>query len=568
MASPLLTATASEPGVLSRTAGSPVLLVLCSAGSLVTEAPRRLPEGLTCIGRVPAPAAGIYLPQDERLSRLHSTLCRDGDEVLIEDKDSKNGTFVNGERVERRLLRDGDLIRVGGSFFLLRHLPPDQDGQEALSGALLGTAPTLCALRRQLRLLAPASVSVLILGESGTGKELAARELHRLSGRTGPFLPLGCGALPDGDNGLPERQLFGDQTQQGLLRTAQGGTLFLDEITTLSPALQARLLRVVEERAVLPLGAEAQVPVDVRVLASTNRDPDEAVRSGALRGDLYARLAQLRLIMSPLRERREDILPLLQHAAGPLPPLSSALVEALLLHPWKYNVRELFAMAAELRLRGAGAAQWDLDLLPGRLLSAERPRESAPAPPPRPRRATPAGVPVLQIHDETVTILYQGASYHLKNSDGFRYLAYLIEHPGVEVRAVDLFASLRGGAQEDPRPAGHAGQLLDRQAKEAYRRRIEDLREVVEEATAHGDRERAARAQRELDALAQELARAVGLGGRDRRAADQAERTRVTVTQRIRGAIKKVEEACPLLGHHLSTCVRTGSYCVYQPPPR
>jgi transcriptional regulator with PAS, ATPase and Fis domain len=213
---------------------------------------------------------------------------------------------------------------------------------------------------------------VLLLGESGAGKEVAARALHRLSGRSGPFVPVNCGALSES---LAESLLFGHvagaftgaRAQPGFFRAAQGGTLFLDEIGELPPALQPKLLRALEERAVVPVGATAAVPCDVRLLAATNRDLQQAVRHKEFRGDLYARLAEIVLGVPPLRERREDVLMLLLCAYGPPAPLlTSRLVDALLRYAWPFNVREVFKLATQLRVCGA-EPPLDLDLVADRL---------------------------------------------------------------------------------------------------------------------------------------------------------------------------------------------------------
>ena len=157
--------------------------------------------------------------------------------------------------------------------------------------------------------LAGSRSTILIVGESGSGKELVARAIHHLASPHAPFVALNCAALP---KDLIESELFGyvkgafsgaGQDQLGLFRSAQGGTLFLDEITEMNPETQAKLLRAIQERSVRPVGAMREVPVDVRILASTNRDPAQAVRDGQLRKDLYYRLAVGVIEAAPLRER-------------------------------------------------------------------------------------------------------------------------------------------------------------------------------------------------------------------------------------------------------------------------
>ena len=215
------------------------------------------------------------------------------------------------------------------------------------------------AWREALRLaetVAPTDSTVLVTGESGTGKEVVARWVHERSGRAcGPFLSINCGALPES---LLESELFGHvkgsftgavKDKQGLFAAAQGGTFFLDEIGETTPATQVKLLRVLQQREVIPVGATEAVPVDGRLVAATNRDLEEEVRRGAFRGDLYYRLNVICIHLPPLRERRDDI-PLLadgflRHAAAlrgeAAKTLAPAAVDALVAYAWPGNVREL-----------------------------------------------------------------------------------------------------------------------------------------------------------------------------------------------------------------------------------
>ena len=155
-----------------------------------------------------------------------------------------------------------------------------------------------------------------------------------------------------------------------------------------------------------------------------------------------------------------------------------------------------------------------------------------------------------------------GAVVRLRDSVGMHHLAQLLTDPGREFAAVDLVARREGGCFVQP----GAGDVLDTRAQAEYRRRIEDLRDEIEEAERFGDLGRMGRARAQVQLVARELARAVGLGGRDRRSGSAAERARVNVTLRIRKAIQRIAEHCPRLAHHLQTCVRTGSFCSYEPP--
>jgi transcriptional regulator with GAF, ATPase, and Fis domain len=234
-------------------------------------------------------------------------------------------------------------------------------------------------------------VTVLLLGESGSGKEVAARAVHELSGRKGPFVPVNCSAITES---LAESQLFGHVAgaftgavaRQGLFRAADGGTLFLDEAGEMPASLQPKLLRALQDRAVLPVGATAAQPCDVRIVAATNRDLRASVEKQSFRGDLYARLAEFPIHLPPLRERRDDVLMLFAHAlSSPPPRLEVEFAERLLRYPWPYNVRELLSLAKQLRIRG-GAGPYTLDLA-----EAQLPLEHAPpGPSAAPASAAPA----------------------------------------------------------------------------------------------------------------------------------------------------------------------------------
>ena len=222
-------------------------------------------------------------------------------------------------------------------------------------GNIIGRAPQMEKLYHIIAKAAQSSHPVLILGESGTGKEMVARAIH-YSGprRDKPFVPVDCGSLVPT---LIESELFGYvkgaftgamQSKEGLLALAQGGTVFLDEVGELPVDLQAKLLRAIQEKEIRPVGSTKQVPINVRILAGTNRDLEKAVDQGLFRLDLYFRLNVLSLRIPPLRERREDI-PLLaktllarvSRASGMKHELSDDAMKALLAHDWPGNVREL-----------------------------------------------------------------------------------------------------------------------------------------------------------------------------------------------------------------------------------
>jgi two-component system response regulator HydG len=204
--------------------------------------------------------------------------------------------------------------------------------------------------------VAPNESTVLIQGESGTGKEVLARYIHNLSNRAdGPFLSINCGALPEN---LLESELFGHvkgsftgavRDKQGLFAAARGGTFFLDEVGEMPPSLQIKLLRVLQEREVIPVGATETIPVDVRIVAATNRDLEEEVRRGHFRSDLFYRLNVIALELPSLRDRRDDLVLLIDHCLQELATdrdnspkaLSADALDAVMVYDWPGNVREL-----------------------------------------------------------------------------------------------------------------------------------------------------------------------------------------------------------------------------------
>jgi two-component system response regulator AtoC len=276
--------------------------------------------------------------------------------AAVRDLDSRNGVFLNGRRVQSSPLVAGDVLRCGewvgivgphGGCELFGEIAQGWFGGRALRES---AAPALHA---------PSDLPILIQGETGTGKEGLARAVHAWSRRTGPLISVNCATLP---LQLAESQLFGhrkgaftgaDQAQPGFFRSAHGGSLFLDEILELPLSLQPKLLRVVEQQEVIPVGEAAAVPIDVKVIAAAQEPLADAVRAGRFRADLFARLNGLTLTVPPLRARREDILPLfrlfLRRFSGPaFPEPDHRAVEALCLHDWPMNVRELGQLARQL----------------------------------------------------------------------------------------------------------------------------------------------------------------------------------------------------------------------------
>ena len=259
-------------------------------------------------------------------------------------------------------------------------------------GEFIGRSAKMRELYDLIRQVAPARSSVLIVGETGTGKELVARAIHQASGRGGLFVPINCAAIPAD---LLESELFGHQKgaftgahrdRMGKFELSSGGTIFLDEVTEMPLALQAKLLRVLQEEMVERLGAQRAVRVDLRIVAATNRDPQLAVDDGAMRQDLFFRLNVVRVDVPPLRERHEDIQLLASHflqkysseLGRPVPNLAEAVMQSLLTYSWPGNVRELENLMERASVLCRGTTV-DLQLLPPDMTAAAVIPSSAPS---------------------------------------------------------------------------------------------------------------------------------------------------------------------------------------------
>jgi two-component system nitrogen regulation response regulator GlnG len=254
-------------------------------------------------------------------------------------------------------------------------------------GELRGRCPAMRRVFQQIDEVAATGFTVLLQGETGTGKELVARAIHQRSERAHkPFVPVDCGAIPET---LIESELFGhergaftgaDRRRPGRFELADGGTLFLDEIANLPPSIQPKLLRAIQSRRVLPLGAAREVEVAIRIIAATNVDLGEAVAAGRFRADLYYRLNEFCITLPPLQERREDIPPLATHFLAeaarelkkPIRGLSEAAGALLVSYAWPGNVRELQNVIRRAALRAG-------DLVESQHLSLPAPGGPAPA---------------------------------------------------------------------------------------------------------------------------------------------------------------------------------------------
>ncbi len=296
---------------------------------------------------------------DPTVSRFHCEIAIDEDRVRVRDLRSRNGTVLDGVEVLEAFLRAGSLLRLGKTVIRfelgteLNRLPLSEDTR---FGSLEGSSPAMRAVFAMLARAAESDATVLLEGETGTGKSQAALSVHRKSARgEGPFVIVDCGAILAN---LLESELFGHEKgaftgatdrRIGAFEEASGGTLFLDEIGELPMDLQPKLLRALEAREVRRVGSNAYLPVDVRVIAATNRDLRADVNAGRFRADLYFRLAVVTIAMPPLRRRPEDLPGLVEEilaslrapeeAAAPL--RSPEFLAQLRGAAWPGNVREL-----------------------------------------------------------------------------------------------------------------------------------------------------------------------------------------------------------------------------------
>lgn len=300
-----------------------------------------------------APDSAEFLFADELLSRKHLRIARGTRGHVLEDLDSRNGTFVDGRRVGQPVrLDEGSLLLFGNQVAVYRRLTVAaraalRQESEAPFGAVPTTSPTLAQVYARLRRLAATDAEVLLLGETGVGKEVCARALHDASGRRGKFVAINCASLPAA---LVESELFGYAAgahstargaKPGLVEAAERGTLLLDEIGDMPADLQAKIFRFLQDRTICPLGSIKQRRVDVRIIAATTHLEAASHRS-SMRADLVARLGADPITIPPLRSRPEDVPGLLaQFVAGRIDKVEPAALRALSLYGWPLNVREL-----------------------------------------------------------------------------------------------------------------------------------------------------------------------------------------------------------------------------------
>jgi DNA-binding NtrC family response regulator len=315
-----------------------------------------------------------------RASGKHARIQRHGNLCILEDLGSTNGTLRNGVMVRGPTpLADGDFLYLGAHAAVFRWLSAED--QTALSesaqnpmGPTITASPATAAGEVKLRRMARSEHEILLVGETGVGKEVYAEAIHKASARTGPLVAVNCAALP-GD--LIESELFGyvrgahsqaTQSKRGLIEEAEGGTLFLDELGDMPQTAQAKLLRFLQSREIVPLGATRGRRMDVRVLAATSR-PGGGNGSPGLREDLVGRMGAAAFTLPPLRARREDLGALMSFFLTnghrvPSKPLDPVLFLALCLHPWQRNVRELKKVIETAVLLGENAAELGLSHVP------------------------------------------------------------------------------------------------------------------------------------------------------------------------------------------------------------
>lgn len=317
------------------------------------------------------------------VSRRHAEIYRDGPVYAVRDLGSRNGTYLNGARIAHGVLAAGDILRIGDCVGVVlagadgrpvTEIAPDLFAGDGLASAL-----------DDARRAAPSRLPIVLVGETGTGKERVSRAIHAWSGRQGGFHAINCAAFAEN---LVESELFGHAkgaftgahaASPGRVRAAHRGTLLLDELADLPLRVQPKLLRLLEEDSVIPVGDTRPHPVDVRIVAATQTPLEELVKRGVFRQDLRARLSGLVVRLPPLRERRLEIVPLFLrlltvHTGGRAPSIEAKFAEALCLHDWPDNVRELDLLTRQLLALNGGEPVLKRAMLPAVM------RPSLPAP--------------------------------------------------------------------------------------------------------------------------------------------------------------------------------------------
>jgi transcriptional regulator with GAF, ATPase, and Fis domain len=300
---------------------------------------------------------------EETVSRYHCKITQEDTAYILKDLGSTNGTTIQGVRIREAYLPQDCDIYLGNCRLHFHAFDEEvviQASHAERCGDIIGRNVRMREIFGMIEKIAPTGATVVIEGETGTGKEVVAQTIHKLSTRRKkPFVVLDCGAVPES---LIESELFGHEkgsftgaimTRQGLFEMAQSGTIFLDELGELSVDLQPKLLRVLEQREVRRVGSNKPIPIDVRVIAATNRDLEAEVKAGRFREDLFYRLSVVRVLLPPLRERKEDISLLVHHFLREhrynrdrddqlkIRHIAPQALRALEAYRWPGNIREL-----------------------------------------------------------------------------------------------------------------------------------------------------------------------------------------------------------------------------------
>ena len=306
---------------------------------------------------------------DQATSRHHCSISAGPAGFVLTDLGSTNGIVIAGCKVEQATIKHGATFDVGRTtlrFDSLEDTVVEPISQQQHFGAVLGNSLAMRRIFAKLPKLASIDSTILIEGETGTGKTLLASAIHQASPRAaGPFVVVDCATMA---RTLIESQLFGhlrgaftsaSETRDGAFVAAHGGTVFLDEVGELPLDMQPKLLRVLEERVVTPIGSRESTPIDVRIIAATNRDLRQRVNSGEFRSDLFYRLHVINLTVPPLRDRPDDIAPLIRQFWSDCAPADTPLPQTILStwpkRRWHGNVRELRAAIERLLLLGEQA---------------------------------------------------------------------------------------------------------------------------------------------------------------------------------------------------------------------
>lgn len=369
------------------------------------------------------PGNHIYLPY-KGVSRQHFVIAIRNGKWMLSDLGSRNGTQVNGKPVKDSEIRVGDAIQAGvvtlavteaeedtGTILLqnftggrrrrdTEEIGATTDAAEPAfyfpqlvfpDGMISGQSPAILEVYRTLHTVAGSDVNVLFIGETGSGKEMLAQTLHLSSPRSnGPFVAVNCAAIPVD---LAESELFGIgekvatnvNRRTGKMELAHRGTLLLDELSSFPISLQAKILRVVEEKTICPVGESKPHPADFRLLATSNEEPGDLIEAGRLREDLYHRIATVEVHVPPLRKRPEDIQPLLlglvaQRSAienKPVPGIRRPVLDLLLRYSFPGNVRELANIVKSMMALANPGEVLDVTLLPEKVRNADASPEEA-----------------------------------------------------------------------------------------------------------------------------------------------------------------------------------------------